>query len=356
MSKETAVQKAQEAMVKSGGVVSIQTLIQQSIAQLKHALPKHMDAERMARIALTTIRLNPELANCTPESFLGALFQSSQLGLEPNTNGEAWLIPYRNKQKDGSYKKVVQFQVGAYGLVKLYWNHQNAVGLQVETVYKNDTFEYDLGSMKPPIHKQPPFGEDRGEVMGYYACATLTNGGVQLKVLSKRAAFEFAKKHSKCWDKEKQEFYYGTPWRDHFDAMAQKTVLKQLMKLLPKSVEIQHALAMDETVKTKVEADMTEIPDETIWDTPVEVIEDKNQITEGIKRDDKTQEELDAIEAEKRCHELLSQIGKAKDIPSLERIKIAVDEAVTKGDIYEVHNRELTKIYQSRLKALTPQH
>ena len=50
------------------------------LKKLEKAVPSCMSAERLARIAVTTIRLNPKLAECTPQSFLGALFQSAQLG------------------------------------------------------------------------------------------------------------------------------------------------------------------------------------------------------------------------------------------------------------------------------------
>lgn len=236
--------------------LGIDDMIRNAAGQLKMALPQHMSADRIVRIALTTLRMNPKLYECDPKSFLAALFQSAQLGLEPNLNGEAWLIPYSVKGK-----MMVQFQVGAYGLVKLFWNHQNSVSLQVERVYSNDQFTYDLGACELS-HKPPMFGQPRGEVIGYYAYAQLANGGRQLKVLSKSEALDFGKKFSKCWDKQANDFKDYTPWKEHFDAMAMKTVLKQLMKLLPKSIEIQKALAMDETVKTNLGQDMVEVPDE----------------------------------------------------------------------------------------------
>ena len=86
----------------------IRTLIQKSAVELGKALPSHMNPERLVRIALTTLRLNPELYNCSPESFLGALFQSAQLGLEPNIEGQAYILPFNNrrKQPDGAWRTV----------------------------------------------------------------------------------------------------------------------------------------------------------------------------------------------------------------------------------------------------------
>ena len=56
-------------------------------AQLALALPKHMTADRLARIALTEVRKVPKLAQCDQTSFLGAIMQCASLGLEP---GGAW--------------------------------------------------------------------------------------------------------------------------------------------------------------------------------------------------------------------------------------------------------------------------
>lgn len=250
---------------KSGQPLSIENLVRQSAEQLKMALPEHMRPERIVRIALTTLRTNPKLYSCNPHSFLAALFQSAQLGLEPNLNGEAWIIPYNIsiKTADGQWKKelMAQFQIGAQGLIKLFWNHQNAVGLVAEKVCQHDDFEYDLGTGEIH-HKFPPFSQNRGEVIGYYASAQLSNGGRSSKIMSKSEVLEHAKKFSKCWDNREKQFKDDTPWAAHFDAMALKTVLKQLMKLLPKSVEIQKALTMDETIKTKVEANMVDVPNE----------------------------------------------------------------------------------------------
>ena len=56
--------------------------------------------------------------------------------------------------------------------------------------------------------------------------------------------------------------------------MCKKTVIIQLAKLLPKSVELQKALAMDNTTKSKVNIDMFNIKDETNWnDNEIENLE-----------------------------------------------------------------------------------
>ena len=264
---------------------SIVQVIQASVKELEKAVPSCMSAERLARIAVTTIRLNPKLAECTPQSFLGALFQSAQLGLEPNVEGQAYLIPYSNsKLLNGKWVKVpeVQFQIGYKGYIELFYRHSNAVSIDMHTVYETDIFEHSYGT--DAYIKHIPSLKDRGEAIAYYAVAKLKNGGVLFKVMSKDACIEHGKTHSKVFDKETKTFKKDSPWAKEPDAMCKKTVLIQLTKLLPKSVELQKALAMDNTTKSVVKADMFEVPDETNWNE--QVIEANNAVLPAAKEGD----------------------------------------------------------------------
>lgn len=77
---------------------SLQGLIRAMEPEIKKALPSVITPERFTRMVFTALSSNPQLKECTPQSFLGAMMQAAQLGLEPNTPiGQAYLIPYRNK-------------------------------------------------------------------------------------------------------------------------------------------------------------------------------------------------------------------------------------------------------------------
>ncbi|WP_242843203.1 recombinase RecT [Lacrimispora celerecrescens] len=66
--------------------------------EIKRALPTVLTPERFTRMALSAINNTPKLAECTPMSFIAALMNAAQLGLEPNTPlGQSYLIPYKNK-------------------------------------------------------------------------------------------------------------------------------------------------------------------------------------------------------------------------------------------------------------------
>ena len=66
--------------------------------EIKKALPSVLTPERFTRIVMSAISTTPQLAETTPQSFLGAMMTAAQLGMEPNTPlGQAYLLPYRNK-------------------------------------------------------------------------------------------------------------------------------------------------------------------------------------------------------------------------------------------------------------------
>lgn len=279
----------------------IMELIQKNLTELGKALPSHMTAERLGRIALTTVRKNPELAECTPESFLGALFQSAQLGLEPDIDGQAYFIPFNNSKKiNGKWTKLkeVQFVIGYKGYETLFYRHELALTIDMHTVYEKDFFQYEYGTNATIKHI--PFDEvdkdgcvDRGKAIKHYAIAHLKNGGCLFKVMSKSECIEHAKKHSKAYiDTEYSEtekkyvpiknphFNPNTPWVTDENAMCKKTVLIQLMKVLPKSVEIQRALAMDNTTKSTIDIDMLNVKDETNWDDKKVIPIERNDTNE----------------------------------------------------------------------------
>lgn len=197
-------------------------------AQFQAALPKHMTAERMARIVTTEIRKTPALAKCDQASFLGSVIQCAQLGLEPgNSLGHAYLLPY------GSH---VQLIIGYRGMIDLARRSGQIISLSARAVREHDEFDYQLGLHEDLIHK--PFeGEAAGEITHVYAVAKLQGGGVQFEVMS-RAQVEAVRAQSKAGK--------SGPWVTHFEEMAKKTVIRRLFKYLPVSVEIQRAVVLDE--------------------------------------------------------------------------------------------------------------
>ena len=235
---------------------TLQQTIQAMMPQIALALPSVITPERFTRMALTAISNNPKLKQCTEHSFLGAMMNAAQLGLEPNTPlGQAYLIPYGNQ---------CQFQIGYKGLIDLAHRSGEFTNIYAEVVYENDEFDYELGLEPRLIHK--PTLIDRGKPIYYYAVYKLKNGGFGFKIMSKEDIEDFRKKYSKA---------KNSPWVTNFDEMAKKTVLKQVLKYAPIKVEFARDVAQDETVKSKLSEDMSLVDDDEIIDiTPPENDED----------------------------------------------------------------------------------
>lgn len=203
-------------------------LVERMSPEIAKALPSVVTPERFTRIALTALSSNPKLASCSQKSFLGSLMQAAQLGLEPNTPlGQAYLIPYGTE---------CQFQLGYRGILDLVHRSGDISTVGAYTVHENDTFEYCFGLEPKLIHK--PAIKDRGESVAYYAYYKTKDGGFGFEVMHREDVEKHAKKFSKA-------FSYG-PWKDHFDEMAKKTVLKKALKYAPVRTDFMRAMTADE--------------------------------------------------------------------------------------------------------------
>ncbi len=256
------------ALQTSAPQKSLVQMINESAKELGRALPAHLNADRITRIATTACRTNPKLLQCSPESFLGALFTSAQMGLEP-VAGMAYLIPFSNSKKkpDGTWHKVLeaQFVVGYKGLIDLFYRHAKAVEIVWGVVHENDEFEFEYGSNAILRHR--PKLTDRGTVIAYWVQATLSNGGKPFKVMSHEDCMAHGREHSKTFDKKTNSFYNDSPWHNEPQAMCLKTVLIQLAKILPLSVELQRAISADESSRDfrDVIKDGLDAPSKTEW-------------------------------------------------------------------------------------------
>lgn len=251
-------QLADKASAGTSAGKTIAQLFESMKPAIAQAIPKHMTPERLLRIATTAIKTTPKLKACTAESLLASVMQCAQLGLEPGVLGHAYLIPYNNKKKDKNGKEYweqeAQFQIGYKGLLDLVRRTGEISSIAAHAVHKNDVFEFEYG-LNEKLKHVPKMEGDRGLVYLYYAYAKFKDGGYSFLVMGKPDIERHRDQYSKTAK-------FG-PWVDQFDEMAKKTVIKALVKYMPISVELQNKVAMDETIKTEIAEDMSEIIDIT---------------------------------------------------------------------------------------------
>ncbi len=123
---EKRANSSQTGQVRLSKSMTIVDMVKALEPEIRRALPAVITPERFTRMALSAINNTPELADCTPMSFIAALMNAAQLGMEPNTPlGQAYLIPYRNK---GTLE--CQFQLGYKGLIDLAYRGTDNIHLR----------------------------------------------------------------------------------------------------------------------------------------------------------------------------------------------------------------------------------
>lgn len=236
--------------------------------QISMALPKHISAERMMRVALTTFSRTPLLAKCSATSICGALVQASILGLEPDgISGECYLIPYWST-KAGGYE--CSMQPGYRGLVKLARNSGEYSMIDAQPVHENDQFEFQKGSETYWLHRWDQ-RKERGPIYGYWGGYRLKDGGCNFEFMSV-AEIEAHRDHYSqgafrkergqiVRDKDGNKILQG-PWAESPDWMYRKTPLIQALKLAPKAIELRTAVTLQESVDRGMGQQFVDLPKE----------------------------------------------------------------------------------------------
>lgn len=189
--------------------------------EIAKALPSVLTKERFSRMATTALVKTPGLSECSPATFMGAMFTAAQLGLEPNTPlGQAYLIPYYNGR---TKQKECQFQLGYKGMIDLCYRSGEFKSISAHIVYENDEFEFEYGLEEKLKHK-PTMGE-KGRPMWVYGIYKLKDGGYGFEVMSYEECLAFGKSKSKTFS--------NGPWQSDPEEMCKKTVIKKVLKYAP---------------------------------------------------------------------------------------------------------------------------
>jgi recombination protein RecT len=213
---------------------------------LAKCLPKHLTAERVIKVAIIAASRTPQLLQCTPQSFVLAVVQASQLGLEAGSPlGEAYLVPY---------KQECTLIVGYRGLIALARRSGEIESIEAHVVHAKDAFRVSFG-LDAVLEHSPwmpmPTDEDLrdenhdawqekarpGPMVAVYAVARLKGGARQAEVMS-RAEVDAIRRRSRASG--------AGPWVTDYEEMAKKTVVRRLAKYLPMSIEMANALDADD--------------------------------------------------------------------------------------------------------------
>lgn len=225
---------------------------------------------------------NSLLAKADPASIYQAAAVAATLDLPLNQNlGFAYIIPYKSKQPDGSYKDVAQFQIGYKGFIQLAQRSG-----QFKTISAAPIFEGQLIEQNPLTGFVFDFTKKTSDkVIGYAAHFALLNGFEKTLFMTADDLKKHGTRFSQTFKKG-----YGL-WKDDFDSMAIKTVIKLLLsKFAPLSVEMQKAIITDQAVVKDADSDDLTYDDHEV----IEVDKEAERVALLIG-DAKTSDDLDAI-------------------------------------------------------------
>lgn len=218
----------------------VKHLLEQNKLAIAQAMPRHMNPDRLLKVAQTAVTTTPALLECYLPTLLGGIIQCSQMGLEPNTVlGHAYLIPFQNKKKN---RKEVQVLVGYKGLIDLARRSGQIESIAAHAVRKGDLFEYEYGLTEKLRHI--PTESDRGEITHFYAVAHMKDGGHAFEVMTRKQV-----------EKIRDGGNRNPVWSEHFEEMGRKTAIRRLAKYLPLSVEFATSVAQDGQMAPSLESD-----------------------------------------------------------------------------------------------------
>lgn len=218
--------------------------------QIAAALPRHLSADRMARIALTCYRTTPKLADCDPISIFAAVIQAAQLGLEPGLNGRAYIIPYGNQ---------AQFVPGWKGLVEL-TNRSGRAAVHTGVIFKDQKFDFTDGSTRELLILNHTEMDDPLDITHAYAIGRI-KGMEDWPVVELWSVGKITR-HRDRYNKVGKRHYSHENW----EMYARKVPLLQVLKYLPSTPELEAAIILNDhaeigaqnlTVKDAIEGTFT---------------------------------------------------------------------------------------------------
>ena len=191
---------------------------------------------------------NEMLAKAEPNSILGAAMTAATLNLPLNNAiGQAYLVPFNERQKDGSFKTKAQFILGYKGLKQLAIRSGQYKHIYAKPVYEGQIVEDDsfLGYHFNWKNKESE------KVIGYASYYKLLNGFESVLFMTNEELHAHGKKFSQTFKKG-----FGL-WKDDWEKMALKTVTKLHLNSgeAPLSLEMKNAIETDQAVNSFNEDD-----------------------------------------------------------------------------------------------------
>jgi recombination protein RecT len=198
--------------------------------ELAMALPAHVAPERFVRIVMTAIQQNADLMKADRKSLFGACMKAAQDGLLPDGK-EAFLNCYYSK-KDNKF--IASYQPMIAGILKKIRQSGELKQLSCDVVREGDMFHHYVDEIGEHFKHQVADEDNADSPVKYvYAALWTKDGGFYFRKMTPKAV-EKARAVSRAAN--------SGPWVQWWDEMALKTVLRNLSKRVPMSVEVESVI------------------------------------------------------------------------------------------------------------------
>ena len=247
-------------------------------------------AARFVTAITSAVAVNPLLQECDPATILSGALLGESLGLSPSPQlGQYYLVPFNNTKKGC---KDAQFQLGYKGYVQLALRSGYYKRLNVFAVKAGELKAWNPVTEELEIELiQDDEIREKTATIGYVASFTYVNGFSKTLYWSRQKMEAHALRYSKGYAAKKGYTF----WEKDFDAMAYKTMLRQLIsKWGIMSIDLQTAFEQDvisadeseflETEPPKL-APVTDAP-QIAEATPAEEATDAAPDSEAVSLDD----------------------------------------------------------------------
>lgn len=225
---------------------------------------------------------NSLLVNAEPSSVLNAAMVAATLDLPLNNNlGFAYIVPYSNRQPDGSKKVIAQFQIGYKGFIQLAQRSG-----QFRTISACAVYEGQILNNNPLTGITFDFSAKTSDkVIGFASYFELINGFQKTLYLTIEEVQGHGKKFSKNYD--------NGLWKTDFESMAMKTVIKLLLaKYAPLSIEMQRAVVTDQAQVIDPVGEVQYVDNPVEEANVVETTENKKSVLRERKASNQTEIQL----------------------------------------------------------------
>ena len=242
------------------------------------------NGDRFISSIVSAVQTNSALQECTNPSILSAALLGESLKLSPSPQlGQYYMVPFNNNKK--GYKEA-QFQLGYKGYIQLAIRSGQYKKLNVLAIKEGELVRFDPLNEEIEVNLiEDEEAREEATTIGYYAMFEYTNGFKKAMYWSKKKMEAHALKYSKGY-KAKKGYTF---WEKDFDAMAYKTMLRQLIsKWGIMSIDMQSAMDADMAVihedGTKDYVDM-ENDENVVADQELHESEESQQEKEEVKNE-----------------------------------------------------------------------